>query len=121
MGASPALAVRLERTFHDVGSLATFERWRRNVDNIEPSRWVSIKPDRSRMAGFVTVEIVCYSRLPCGTVGSPPEVFHNCGKKCGKATVFAPLLDPDGVVTRVFVGRRPRKGPFIAVRGGPVE
>jgi hypothetical protein len=38
MGASPALTVRLERTFHDVGSLATFERWRRNVDNIEPSR-----------------------------------------------------------------------------------
>ena len=94
MGASPALAVWLERTFHDVRSPATVERGRRNVNNSEPRQWVSIKAARGEMVGFVTVEIVCYSRLPCGTVGSPPEVFHNCGKKCGKATVFARSSTP---------------------------
>jgi len=94
MGASPALAVWLERTFHDVRSPATVERGRRNVNNSEPRQWVSIKAARVEMVGFVTVEIVCYSRLPCGTVGSPPEVFHNCGKKCGKATVFARSSTP---------------------------
>ena len=26
--------------------------------------------------------------FPATSVGSPPEVFHSCGKKCGKANVF---------------------------------
>ena len=29
--------------------------------------------------------------FPATSVGSPPEVFHSCGKKCGKAKVFGNL------------------------------
>ena len=37
-------------------------------------------------AGVVAARAVCYSlRSPDSRVGAPPEVFHNCGKKCGKA------------------------------------
>jgi len=131
MGASPALAVRLKRTLHVCRSPATDEYGRRNLDNNEPWRRVSIDGRLSaalsssssssncgsnwgsNFGGFVRVESVCYSRLPCGTVGSPPEVFHNCGKKCGKATVFAPLLEPESVVTRVSMGRRPQELPVF--------
>jgi hypothetical protein len=69
----------------------------RNLDNSEPRDDVSIDggADSLRLShDFVGVPLVCYSLVPCKTVGSPPEVFHNCGKKCGKATVFAPLTGP---------------------------
>ena len=39
-------------------------------------------------------------------VGSPPEVFHNCGKKCGKAIVFAPPLShPACLGTRIHAAK----------------
>jgi hypothetical protein len=64
MGASPALAVWLERTFHDVRSPATVKRGRRNVNNSEPRQWVSIKVKR--------VKRLALSRLKsCATVASP--------------------------------------------------
>jgi hypothetical protein len=115
MGASPALAVRLERTFHDVRSPATVESGRRNVNNIGPRQWVSIKAERGKMVGFVRVEIVCYSRLPCATVGSPPEVFHNCGKKCGKAKVFPLCSWPCPAVKPIVIGRRSENASFLCI------
>ena len=45
-------------------------------------------------------------------IGSPPEVFHNCGKKCGKAKVFALVRPGDRGGTAVFAGRRPKTGLF---------
>jgi hypothetical protein len=43
-------------------------------------------------------------------LGAPPEVFHNCGKKCGKARVFALRRSRNAEVKRVSTGRR-RKMP----------
>jgi hypothetical protein len=42
MGAGPALAIRLERTLHDVRSPGAVEERRRNVNSSEPSTAVSI-------------------------------------------------------------------------------
>jgi hypothetical protein len=72
MGASPALAVRLERTLHDVRSPATVERGRRNVNNIEPRQRVSIKRGALQNGSFDARETGALSRLKsCATVASP--------------------------------------------------
>lgn len=84
---------------------------RRNLDSNQAARRLSII--RAAVAAVVgRPNRVLQSRPLRKVVGAPPEVFHNCGKKCGKATVFAPLLALEGVVTRVSTGRRPLDGPF---------
>lgn len=88
--APAAAAVRLERTFHDVGSPATDENGRRNNDTNEPAAKLSIRA-ADEVGRLVCGSGVCYSPFPASAVGSPPEVFHNCGKKCGKATGFRPV------------------------------
>ncbi len=67
-----------------VGSPAAEEIERRNLDSNQSVQMLSIADDG------------CPLPKPCVTVaspaapavGSPPEVFHNCGKKCGKEPVF---------------------------------
>lgn len=44
--------------------------------------------------------------FPRRPVGSPPEVFHNCGKKCGKATVFAAQWALDAEMKPVAARRK---------------
>ena len=62
---------------------------RRNLNsNQTVAQRVSIAKDR-QSAVCQRVRPLCYSRVPLRpAVGSPPEVFHNCGKKCGKAPIF---------------------------------
>jgi hypothetical protein len=72
-------AVGLESAFHDVGALSRTENARRNVDFNGGRELVSIGS-----------AAVLKSQFPAQPVGSPPEVFHSCGKNCGKATVFGP-------------------------------
>jgi hypothetical protein len=116
------------------GSPATIERLQRNFDSSERPVRVSIavpSGDRRELCSRVLARVIagsggaivgdrtlCYSRAPAFgepvpiCVGSPPEVFHNCGKKCGKAPVFAPLFRPNAGVTPVSTRRR-LKTPVI--------
>jgi hypothetical protein len=48
-------------------------------------------------------------------VGSPPEVFHNCGKKCGKAQIFASPNRLPRALTGLFSRRRLKWRPFFGV------
>jgi hypothetical protein len=90
--ATATTTVWLERTFHDCGSLVARSKWRRNVDSSEARATVSIlRTWRSRLSAPWPYAKVASPATP---VGSPPEVFHNCGKKCGKAIVFAPQPAP---------------------------
>ena len=73
VGLLTAAAVWLESTLHDLEPLHV------DGNNSEKPRYY--RPIRPT----VNVREVCYSPLPATSIGSPPEVFHNCGKKCGKA------------------------------------
>jgi hypothetical protein len=67
-----------------VGSPATERERRRNLDSNQPDRSLSIASP-GRFGGCRRWNRVLQSASPADPVGAPPEVFHNCGKKCGKA------------------------------------
>ncbi len=79
-----------------------------NLDSSEPVVQVSIK----RQAGGGDLALPWRPMLespPCDSqtaVGSPPEVFHNCGKKCGKAQIFAVLHASDAAIWPLRRGRK---------------
>jgi hypothetical protein len=50
--------------------------------------------------------------IPATSVGSPPEVFHSCGKKCGKATVFAAMGATDAEITPLPARRKRKTARF---------
>jgi hypothetical protein len=78
-----AATVRLKSAFtlHEIPA-AVFEL-RRNVHGSERALRVSIGCVLVRC--FTRSQACVTVRSPRETVGSPPEVFHNCGKHCGKA------------------------------------
>ena len=79
--AAPAVWLKRAFALHEIPA-AVYEL-RRNPHTSEGRLPVSIS--RARAAVFYPVPRLCYSPFPAWTVGSPPEVFHNCGKHCGKA------------------------------------
>jgi hypothetical protein len=88
----------LAGTLHSLSRTpAAEERERRNLNSKQSIQMVSMKTD-----GCGPPHRVLQSLPPRrSAVGSPPEVFHNCGKKCGKATVFT-----------LQMGRLAHSGPF---------
>lgn len=65
--------VWLESTFHD-------------VETPEPVVWAAEKRKYYRPPSRTVNARRCGTvPFPACSVGSPPEVFHSCGKKCGKA------------------------------------
>ena len=83
MGARPALAVRLERTLHDVGSPATVERRRRNLNTNEPRPQVSIHRWLSRVA-FVRAKSCATVASPAAPQGLPPKFSTTVEKNVEK-------------------------------------
>ena len=126
MSTPAAAAVRLERTLHDFGTPASFDGSRRNLDGSEPLQKLS-NPKRadgaqdvrrrtglSRLEGYATVSVPCrIAGTLAPSAGLPPEVFHNCGKKCGKARIFALVGAANIGRRRIFEGRRPKQAHFL--------
>ena len=94
MGSPAAAAVGLEGPFHGRISFSRAPRGEPGESLILANesawcQWTAAfrRPPRS----IVRTRPVCYSRHPAARlgspIGSPPEVFHNCGKKCGNSRV----------------------------------
>ena len=94
VGLRAVAAVGLKSTLHDVGSLRRTKNTRRNL-NTNGGR------------PLVSMRLACVKvPLPTKPVGSPPEVFHSCGKKCGKAQIFAILRPSDAEIWPLQPGRK---------------
>lgn len=82
VGALPVSPIRLIRPLHDDASLPRFLGEWRNPDSSGARRALSIRGRKIR--AFVTLENPMLQSVPRHGIGSRPEVFHRCGKKCGK-------------------------------------
>ena len=79
-------AVRLKCAYalgHDCKTSAgTWSKWR-NLNSNEGTAKVSIAAQRIAMLSSVPRGLA--TTVSNRAVGAPPEVFHSCGKNCGKA------------------------------------